>query len=103
MSEKNDDRKARNSAGERKIDVVKFCAFWGIFLSAVMFLVIGIFELLNKTSTVVTILDIVAKLALLVGVSFPAYSYVRGKGKVWKIIFWVVLAVYVLGCVFSII
>ena len=89
--------------GERRIDIVKFCAFWGIILSAILFIVSGICHFVGAGSTIVSVFDIIAKIALLVGVGFPAYSYARTKRRVWRIVFWVALVIYIVGCVFSII
>ena len=86
------------------VDIVKLCAFWGIFIAAILFVARGIlnfFDLGSVGGTIMNIFDILGKLALLVAVAFPAYNYVRGKARVWKIIFWVALIVYIAGCVFS--
>ena len=85
--------------------LVKMCAFWGIFLAAVLFVASGILSFfdIDIGRTIIAVFEIIGKLALLVAVAFPAYTYVRGKAKVWKIIFWVVLVVYIAGCVFSVI
>ncbi len=92
-----------------KVDLTKVCAFWGIFLSALLFIARGVLGLLQKYTdisiggTIIGILDLIAKLALLVGVAFPAYAYVRGRRHVWKVIYWVVLIIYIVGCVFSLV
>ena len=88
------------------VDIVKLCAFWGIFIAAVLFVAYGILSLFNMSGvggTIMSILDLLGKLALLVAVAFPAYNYVRGKAKVWKIIFWAALVVYIAGCVLGLI
>ena len=63
--------------------------------------ILNFFDLGSVGATIMNVFDILGKLALLVAVAFPAYNYVRGKAKVWKIIFWAALVVYVAGCVFS--
>ena len=93
----------RRTTHRESVDIVKVCAFWGIFLAAALFIASGILNLINVSFTIISILDLIAKLALLVAVAFPAYSYVRGRGKVWKIISWVAMIIYILGCVFSVI
>lgn len=87
-------------------DITKLCAFWGIFIAAILFVasgILGFFDLGNVGTTIISVFNLIGKLALLVAVAFPAYGYVRGKAKVWKIIFWVALVVYVAGCVFGVI
>lgn len=89
-----------------RVDIVKLCAFWGIFIAAILFVasgILGFFDLGNVGATIISVFNLIGKLALLVAVAFPAYGYVRGKAKVWKIIFWVALVVYVAGCVFGVI
>lgn len=86
-----------------RVDLVKVCAFWGIFLAAALFIASGICNFIGVGSTIISILDIIAKVALLIGIGFPAYGYVRGKSRVWKIIFWVAMIVYIVGCVFGLI
>ena len=48
-------------------------------------------------------LNLIASIALLIGVAFPAWDYVKYKKKVWRIVYWVALAVYVFGVVFGVI
>ena len=45
------------------------------------------------------ILGLVAKVALLIAIAFPAYHFSRGCKTVWRVIFWIALVIYVLGCV----
>ncbi len=90
MAKQRTERAAKNS-------LVKLCAFVALFLSAFTFLFGGIFA----GSIAGTILDLVAKIALLIGIAFPAYDYVRGLGKAWRIIYWIALVIYALGCVFG--
>lgn len=95
-------------------DLVKVCAFWGLAISAILYVVSGLINFLvkvieslrdTKTAAVLGqisgIASIVASVALAVAIAIPAYSYVKGKGRNWKIFYWIVLAVYVLGIVFG--
>ena len=91
--------KRQRTEGQARRSFVKLCAFFGLIIAAFLFVFGGLFS----GSTAGSILEIIGKLALLVAVAFPAYGYVRGKAKVWKIIYWVALIVYILGCVFSVI
>ncbi|PWM74222.1 MAG: hypothetical protein DBX59_04020 [Bacillota bacterium] len=89
--------KQRTEAAARR-SFVKLCAFIALFLSAIIFVIGG----LLAGSKAGTILDLIAKVALLIGIAFPAYDYVRGLNKVWKIIYWVALIIYALGCTFGV-
>ncbi len=98
-------RRKSTSDNSEKRDTIKFCSFWGLTIAALLFVVTAILNLINIDSlgTVINVLDIIAKVALLIAVGIPAYGYVRGKSKTWKIIFWVALIIYALGVVFSVI
>ncbi len=91
------ERAARN-------DFVKLCAFIGIFLSAILFVVGGILTAV-KLGSVASILNLIAQLALLVAVAIPAYRFVRGTHhrKAWTIVYWVCLGLYIFGVVFGVI
>lgn len=103
--------KKSNNVAREKRDLTKFCAFWGLAIAAILFVVTAVLNavksLANITSTpldwCISIFDLLAKIALLVAIGLPAYGYVKGKGKGWKVFFAVALIIYALGVVFSII
>ncbi len=104
MSKKNGGN--RSFERRERNDLAKTCAFWGIVLAGVaMFIgfVISLLALLEITigwaGTLRGICSIVSMVALLVAVAVPAYGYVRGRGKVWKAIYWVALVLYVCGII----
>ena len=83
---------------------VKACSFFGILISAVLYVVGAIFSWVGgNLGAIGSWFNLIASLALLVGVAFPAWDYVKGKKKVWRIVYWVALVVYIFGCVFGII
>ncbi len=94
-----------------KHSVTNLCAFWGLAIAAVMFIVSTIIALVdsfgggipNGVARLMNILEIISEIALLVAVALPAYSYVRGKRRNWKIFYWVAFAIYALGVVFGVI
>lgn len=82
----------------------KFCAFWGLVFSGVASFVSFFFWLLvncgvhiSWSGTVISICNLLSMLGMLIGVGLAAWMYVRGKGKGWKIIFWIALVLYILG------
>ena len=87
--------KRQRTEGQAKRDFVKLCAFFGLILAAFLFVFGGLFG----GSPIGSVLEIVGKIALLIAIAFPAYEYSRGLGKVWRVIFWIALVIYVLGCV----
>lgn len=106
-------RKVKTATAERR-DIVKVCAFWGLAISAILYVASGVINLLTEfvsslhdtqTASLLTrisgIASIAASIALAVAIAIPAYGYVKGKSRGWKIFYWVVLAIYVLGMVFG--
>ena len=89
-------RKQRTE-GQAKRDLVKLCAFVALIIAAFTFTFGGLFN----GSIVGDILNLVAKIALLIAIAVPAYQFSRGLNKGWKIVFWIALVIYVLVCVFG--
>ena len=87
--------KKQRTEGQAKRDLVKFCAFVALIVAAFTFTFGGLFN----GSVAGNILDLIAKLALLVAIAFPAYTFSRGLSIVWRVIFWIALVIYILGCV----
>lgn len=100
MSKKN--KNSSSSKGKEKRDVTKFCAFWGLAIVAVLFIVTGVLNLLAINTTIISVFDTIAKVALLIAIGIPAYSYVNNKGKNWQIFYWIALLIYALGVVFGV-
>lgn len=93
---------------KQRSDLTKFCAFWGITLAALMFVVSGILQIIdsllnlqsNEMYYCITALDFISKLALLVAVGIPAYGYVRKKKSGWKITYIIAIIFYAGFCVY---
>ena len=85
--------------------VIRFCAYFALLISASIFLFSGLIHWLDWSglTKAVGILDIVGKILLNVGGAITAPGFTSGKKLFWKILYWVALIVYVLGCVFGII
>lgn len=99
-------KKTTSSSSERR-NFTKFCAFWGIVIAVALLIFTAIFNAIGGSLGMLgSLFDLVAKVALIIAVSFPAYDYVRGKTKGWKIVYWIALVLYivciVLGFVFTI-
>lgn len=95
-------RRRQRSETAAKHDLIRLCAFVGILISAVLFVVGAILNacgLGNATG----VFNFVAQLALLVAVAFPAWDFIKSKGKVWRIVYWVALVIYIFGCVFGLV
>lgn len=90
-------------------DIVRLCAFWGMAVAAVLYLVSGLINLIAKYTgglgetlqRVVGIFSLLGNIAIIVAIALPAYSYVVGKGHTWRVVYWILLSVFVLGVVFG--
>ncbi len=85
-----------------KNDFTRGCAFWGILVTAVLFVVGGILTWCGVNSQIVNIFELLAKIALLVAVALPAYDWVKYKKTGWKVTYWIALVIYVFGVVFGV-
>lgn len=96
--------KKSSSSSVTNTETAKFCAFWGLVFSAAAGLVSFFFWLLVKcgvtiswSGTVISICNLLSMLGMLIGIGLAAWQYVRYKTKVWKVIYWIALVLYVLG------
>ena len=87
----------RSSGTVTKYGILKGCSYFALVIAATMFLIGGIF-----TGSVASIINLIAKLFVLIGIGIAAYDYTRGKKTAWRVIYWIALVVYVLGCVFGV-
>ena len=73
-------KKQNKQRRERTYDAVNLCACIALFITAFLFLTRWIISLFNfaALNSIVSILDLVAQIALLVAIAFPAYRHVRG-------------------------
>ena len=85
-----------------KNDFVRACAFWGIVVTAILFVVGGVLNFVGLNS-IAGIFDLLAKIALLVAVAIPAYDWIKYKKTAWKVVYWIALVIYVFGVVFGVI
>ncbi|MBE5752270.1 MAG: hypothetical protein E7357_07655 [Clostridiales bacterium] len=84
---------------------VRGCAYVALLIAAFTFLFSGLVYSLDigVLTRFVSLANLVGKICLVIGVALPAYDFTRGKGKFWRILFWLALIVYILGCVFGVI
>lgn len=88
-------KKKQRTEGAAKRDLAKFCAFWAVVISAILFLLQMIFNLVGgDLDTVGRVMSIIASIMLGIAIVFPAYSYACSKGKTWRIICIIIFIVY---------
>ena len=85
--------------------LIRVCAYCALVISATIFLFNGIVNLLDIAvlKRFMSTLNFVGQILLAVGLAIPAYDYTCGKRVIWRVIYWLALLVYLLGCVFGVI
>ena len=89
--------------------IVRTCAFWGMAVAAVLYIVSGLINFIAKYTgglgatlqAVVGIITLLGNIAVIVAIALPAYGYVSGKNRNWRAAYWVFLIIFVLGVVFG--
>lgn len=89
----------RTSRTVTNYSIVQFTAFWGIIISGIVSLVTFIIRALVKwnvikgagsaVNTALSVMTLIANLALFVSAFLAAYGYSFTKSKTWRILFWV--------------
>lgn len=86
-------------------NIVHLCAFLALSAAAIL-LVIGplLGWLLRETGggVIVTALNMIAQYCLLIAIAIPAWMFVRGRSKGWKIFYFIVLAIYIAGTILGV-
>lgn len=99
-------KKETTTVGKSNYSLVKGFAFWGLALTGLAGLLGFIFGLLTKLDIIVgwgnraaSICSLIAQIALLISVWVAAWDYAKHKSKIFKIIYWIVLILSILGVV----
>ena len=86
-------------------DMTKLCAFWGIVFSGVAMFIGFFVGLLNICGVTISWATPFRRMQHGIDDSsayrscLPAYDYCRGRGKNWKVVYWVALILYICGIV----
>lgn len=78
--------------------LIRACSYLALVIAAFVFVLGGIFNACNLGS-VVGVFNLIGQICLLIGIGIPAYDYTRGKPIAWRVVYWVALIIYVLGCI----
>lgn len=92
-------KRSNRTASSSNYPIVKATAFWGIIISGIAGLITLIFKILiackliegmgATAGRIVSVMNLIANLALFVSVFLAAYAYSWGRSKTWRILFWV--------------
>lgn len=98
-------KKAKVTTRSTNGSLVRTCAYIALLIAAALFLFNGLMNLLeiSVSGKLLSAIRLIGNICLAVGIAFPAYDYTRGRKSVWRILFWIALIVYLLGCVFGVI
>ncbi|MCD8295039.1 MAG: hypothetical protein LUE27_07350 [Clostridia bacterium] len=106
-------KKQPSPEARQKRDMQKTVAFWGLAIAAILFVVYAVMNMIykfagltfdsNTFNLVMNIFGIISKIFILLAVALPAYSYVRGRKRGWKIFYWIALIIYAVCVVFDIV
>lgn len=96
-------KKKRTTSGTTNF--VRGCAYVALLVAAFTFLFSGLIYSLDISllTRFVSVFNLIGQICLAIGIALPAYDFTRGKGKFWRVLFWIALIVYLLGCVFGVI
>ena len=108
--------KRSTRVARERVDLTKFCAFWGMAIASIMYICSGIISLLirfvdsikaSKSAAAlgqaVSIITLLGNIAMVIAIGLPAYGFVRGRTKGWKVFYWIALVIFALGVVFHMI
>ena len=94
----------RNNGSVTRYDVIKICCYIAFIVGALIILISAMLSLFGKGGGTFThILQIIERIAFLIGVGLAAYGFAASKGKrsAWFIIFIIALVVFVVAIVLS--
>ena len=49
---------------------------------------------------IINIIKTIEEVLILLVIAFTAYNFVQGKKKAWKIIYWIAIALFIVGVIF---
>lgn len=99
--------KRRTTTYSTNYSIAHPLAFWGIIISGIASLITLIVKVLvackiitgagSTVTTIISVMNLIANLALFASVFLMAYGYAMRKTKGWRILFWVFTVLAFLG------
>lgn len=99
---KNDSSSKKSSATIFGIGLNKIC-FYTIASVGILYLVAAVLAIFSISSVLIAVLQNLGTAILICVTAFMAWNYVRSKPTVWKILYFVMLLLVVLGIIFPLV
>ncbi len=98
-------KKTTTRSSSETTGFTRVCAFIALTASAILMLIGPIVKWLLDSingSVVMQVLNMAAQYCLLVAIAIPAWAFVRGRSKGWKIAYFVFLAIYIASTILGV-
>lgn len=92
-------KKKTRTTSTSNYSIAQPLAFWGIIISGIVGFITLIIKILvacklitgagSAVGSVISILNLIANLALFISVFLVAYNYAKGRSQTWRILFWI--------------
>ncbi|MDR2267550.1 MAG: hypothetical protein LBE09_08250 [Christensenellaceae bacterium] len=89
--------KKSKATGLTKGQTIAFCAFITLILSGIVWILSGFGVFGGARSALLFIKD----LMLLFTIALAAHNFAKGLGKVWYVIYWIIVVIALIGIVFT--
>ena len=78
-----------------------FFSFIVLIIAAILIAVNNLLPIIgvNVSGPLFSVLSTIKEIFILIVIGFSAYYFVVGKKKVWKIIYWIAIALFIVGIV----
>ena len=82
-------------------DFINLCFMIALFLAALLIFINNVLPLIgvNISGALMGALNLIKDIALLLGIAFGAWKFVRYRGKTWVILYWVAIGLYVASAI----
>ncbi len=93
--------KRQRTEGQARADFISLCCIVALFLAALLIFINNVLPLigLDINGKLINALNLIKDIALLLGIAFGAWKFVRGRGKAWRILYIVAVVLYVASAV----
>ncbi len=93
--------KRQRTEGQARADFINLCCIIALFLAALLIFINNVLPLIgvNISGALMGALNLIKDIALLLGIAFGAWKFVRYRGKTWVILYWVAIGLYVASAI----